>query len=317
MTPIHDNSPIGASAGVRKGMTPCTHVSINSQRCPLYGDPRMLISMCNEGCKAYEPSRVTLSCTYVSNQPFECALFTLYHECIGDKCKRYDKPIVPPMPICKHIPDVPYSHCKLFPTMVCLGHYREDCKGYEPLKEANVTPAICKFTNLSNPECPYHDQRTWCAGHTCDMYEPETPCVHKFRMMLSGDNRPWCAVDDKGCSDPDHCRERQVIVCAQSASNGRDNERVCLEDVGEPCTNPTECLKFEPCEVEGECAFHDPEWGFHDTAVEEYHKFCLEHKIVKACFEYEDGEAVDYIQISEKEFQLSRVGDCATNYTLP
>ncbi len=48
-----------------------------------------------------------------------------------------------------------------------------------------------------------------------------------------------------------------------------------------------------------------------------YHKFCMKRGIVKACFEFEDGEAVDYLWLSDKEFQLSRVGDCATNYIVP
>jgi hypothetical protein len=53
------------------------------------------------------------------------------------------------------------------------------------------------------------------------------------------------------------------------------------------------------------------------TRVFEYHKFACDHDITRACFEYDDGEAIDYVRISAKEFQLSRVGDCATNYTLP
>jgi len=52
------------------------------------------------------------------------------------------------------------------------------------------------------------------------------------------------------------------------------------------------------------------------TRVFEYHKFFLEHKIMKATFEFEDGEAADYSRESDTEFQLSRVGDCATFYKM-
>jgi hypothetical protein len=43
----------------------------------------------------------------------------------------------------------------------------------------------------------------------------------------------------------------------------------------------------------------------------------MEHQIMRATFEYLDGEAVEYCYLNDKEFQLSRVGDCATNYTMP
>ena len=54
-----------------------------------------------------------------------------------------------------------------------------------------------------------------------------------------------------------------------------------------------------------------------DTTVFEYHKFCMEYHIVRATFEYDDGEAVDYVYINDREFQLGQVGDCITNYTVP
>jgi hypothetical protein len=136
------------SVSVQSANIPCTHVSLNDPQCPYHGVDGITLSMCNkEGCSYYKP--LNTPCTDISlccncshpvseHGPNGCK--HQYWDTTGCMCIWVpDKGIaVDPLnaPVsstrCKHTPDVPYSHCKLYPTMVCLGLYREDCRGFEP-----------------------------------------------------------------------------------------------------------------------------------------------------------------------------------------
>lgn len=146
-------------------------------------------------------------------------------------------------------------------------------------------------------------------------------------------------------------------ICAQSVESTVAGERVCLEDVGEtcvpdlctkfePCEVESECINQNKENDKGVCSrvYSNPpvlcsvlhgncihwnykhvgdtcpinqQWLFKNTRAIDYHRFALEHDVEKATFLYPDGEAVDYVKISDREFQLNRVGDCACNYTVP
>jgi hypothetical protein len=145
-------------------------------------------------------------------------------------------------------------------------------------------------------------------------------CGHEKRFH---DSQYGCTLirNDLKCPcNLTHFPEDAQSVCEHSTPTNT-NERCCLVNVGEIC-NIANCSGYSPVGTpqcvhaihkERVVTRHDI---VRDTAVLEYHDFCKEHGISKATFEYDDGQAAEYERISDTEFQLGVVGDCATNYTV-
>jgi hypothetical protein len=86
---------------------PCAHVSVNNQRCPLYGQDRVSLSMCNSrDCTLYEPMSIRPACSH-----------SFYAGTARPLCNMDGKP--------------------------CIAHDVTMCSDYKPLKRPTIDCPSC------------------------------------------------------------------------------------------------------------------------------------------------------------------------------